>query len=208
MVTRFQAQQVSLILKFILMGLYLTTYLTDEIKIESVYSSNNKIIKEKLFDFKIEEIEYLNRCLVDDKIEFTLSDVMDDILIGNYRYENSTHNYIYGSLYVMLCNFYGQMVEENEFYHDNDLNFLYDKLTSFNTPKSFFKLPEKMDFPCIYSISVHLLDDLKEQVNAVMEYKTEYINLSQEELKKLKEQYLKLIEKAKSENMAIIFSVS
>lgn len=161
------------------MGLHVTVYLTDATQIKALYGSKDKGLLAQLLDELEDEIDGLNEYFEDD-----LSDgengqeVLRDIINGNVRFPHLA--FLYGYIYMNLCQYYGEFLESPNEEYSVDYFYAVPKLND----KVFIPIPIPEDFPEIYSIPLTNLYAEKESF-----FLTTIDNVNIENLKNEQENY-------------------
>ena len=137
-----------------------------------------------------------------------LLNLLAEIIVGKYENRDPNYNFYYGEAYWLICRYYGEQLDENEFFHDQDVNFIFDKFPKELYDKGngnyFFPLP-KFDFPIFISLNTEEILRLEAHIKSIGSYKTDYVQLDENELDNLKNMFLKALNLAKEKNMGIVF---
>ena len=186
--------------------------LTDPQKVKYLFGSNQ-------FDFinniKMKLPEEINTLTKDMKFDLSYGadELLMDIITGEYSHADGknggeTMNFNYGLVYWQICRYYGEQLDENEFFHEQYVNFIFDKfpkeLYDGYNGKYFFPLP-KFDFPVFISLDTEEILRLEVYIKRIDSYKTDYVQLDENELDNLKNMFLKALNLAKEKNMGIVF---
>lgn len=150
------------------------------------------------------EIEQLELSMRYD-LNYGVSELLNDILNNNYSCSNPDYNFHYGTLYLIICKYYGY---QKEFYNDFAANFIYDKFPKQVYDKKYVITLPKFDFPDIISIERKDFASLKEHITSIISYKNDFINLNNHELENLKNDFIKLLEIAENDLKDIVIYIT
>lgn len=141
------------------------------------------------------------------QVNYSSKDLVSDIINGIYIHDNPEYNFYYGIIYYLICEMYGEKLEENEFFDENYVNFIFDKFPKHTyNQKYFFPLP-KFDFPDFISLEKQNILDLESYIKGIDDYDTKYIHLTRIQLEQLKDVFLRAINIAKEKELEIVLMI-
>jgi hypothetical protein len=184
----------------------LSVFLTNSKKVKGLFSSNNFSILDEIYEAKNDKLTNLDKEIYSD-LSLSSRDLIKEMLSGKYQLINNEYNFYYGLAYGILCECFGETIDEAIYYNDNDVNFIYDKFPKdILKKKYYFQLPQ-FDFPDFISLEKNDIELLQTFLNKTVDYKTEYINLQEVELEKLKNGFQQIINISIEKQLDIVFRI-
>lgn len=176
------------------MGYGVQSYLTDAEKIKKVYASKEITLFESLEKDLKANFERLGndfKDFLDEKV--FPSSILLDIVNGEIRFPKFA--FLYGYVYELLCQHYGELVYPPDEY---SINYFWEIPRE---PKAFIPIPFTKDFPDIYSIKIDELQNEKDRFLQIKEIK----GMSAEQIDLEKKDFEFIFDKAIKEKKDLAF---
>jgi len=144
-------------------------YQVDKIKIKEIWGSNNNEFSDYFLNkYKVDIEEQLSWFEIEEDI---YKNCLNDLIKGKITQEPDL-NYIFGYIYEMLCQEFGEMIKHADF-----LSIL-EGVTEDNY-KAFIPIPKNEDWPEFYSVEFENIENSRKlflDVNEEYAKKVDYIN--------------------------------